>query len=251
MRTTEWTGNRISVGLVGSLTSRKFALAQGTQLVGRDASQCQIVLEQAVVSRRHAEIAVDEHGRVTLTDLAARHATFVNDVAITRRELQDGDRIGFGPSGVVAFSFHCGGGRWRTPSTARRPPDSRTTVPQTFARSLPPPRRRPRLDARGGAPPITTPAHAPAAAPGGAPPASSGHRQAAVDHRTRARQRHRARCAGRFAPSCRARLRRSHATRYHRHRQHQRHLRRRRAADRRASTRAARSCIHRRLSVAG
>ena len=102
------------LGLVGSLTSRKFALAPGTQLVGRDASQCQIVLEQAVVSRRHAEIDVDEHGRVTLTDLAARHATFVNDVAITRRELQDGDRIGFGPSGVVAFSFHAAAALART-----------------------------------------------------------------------------------------------------------------------------------------
>ncbi|MCA1635387.1 MAG: ATP-binding cassette domain-containing protein [Acidobacteria bacterium] len=43
------------LGLVGSLTNRKFFLECGKQLVGRDAAECQIVLEQAVVSRRHAE----------------------------------------------------------------------------------------------------------------------------------------------------------------------------------------------------
>jgi ABC transport system ATP-binding/permease protein len=94
------------LGLVGSLTDRKFRLERGKQLVGRDASECQIVLEQAVVSRRHAQFETDEHGRVTLTDVAGRQATYVNGVAITRQELKDGDRIGFGPGGVIAFNFH-------------------------------------------------------------------------------------------------------------------------------------------------
>jgi ABC-type multidrug transport system ATPase subunit/pSer/pThr/pTyr-binding forkhead associated (FHA) protein len=94
------------LGLVGSLTNRKFFLERGKQLVGRDAAECQIVLEQAVVSRRHAEFETDERGRVTLADVAGRQATFVNGVAITRRELENGDQVGFGPSGVIAFSFH-------------------------------------------------------------------------------------------------------------------------------------------------
>jgi ABC-type multidrug transport system ATPase subunit/pSer/pThr/pTyr-binding forkhead associated (FHA) protein len=100
------TENPYLLGLVGSLTNRKFFLERGKQLVGRDAAGCQIVLEQAVVSRRHAEFETDERGRVTLTDVAGRQATFVNGAAITRRELEDGDLVGFGPSGVIAFSFH-------------------------------------------------------------------------------------------------------------------------------------------------
>jgi ABC transport system ATP-binding/permease protein len=92
-------------GLVGSLTGRRLALA-GRQVLGRDATQCQLVLGQAVVSRRHAEIEVGDDGRVTVTDLASSEGTFVNGERVERRELRDGDRVGFGPDGIVAFAFH-------------------------------------------------------------------------------------------------------------------------------------------------
>lgn len=115
------------IGLVGSLTDRRFDIENGKQRIGRDASQCQIVLGQAVVSRCHAEIERDEQGRVTLTDLAGRGVTFVNDVAITQRELRDGDRIGFGPSGVIAFSFHA--------AAPRRAPIAPSTSQPALSRS--------------------------------------------------------------------------------------------------------------------
>jgi ABC-type multidrug transport system ATPase subunit/pSer/pThr/pTyr-binding forkhead associated (FHA) protein len=92
-------------GLVGSLTGRRLVL-EGRQTVGRDATECQLVLEQAVVSRRHAEIEVDGQGRATVTDLGSRQGTFVNGERIERRELKDGDRVGFGLNGIVAFTFH-------------------------------------------------------------------------------------------------------------------------------------------------
>jgi ABC-type multidrug transport system ATPase subunit len=92
-------------GLVGSLTGRKLVL-EGTQVLGRDTTQCQLVLGQAVVSRRHAEIEVDAEGRVTITDLGSRQGTFVNGKRVERCELRDGDRVGFGPNGIVAFTFH-------------------------------------------------------------------------------------------------------------------------------------------------
>lgn len=92
-------------GLVGSLGGRKLVL-DGRQVLGRDATQCQLVLEQAVVSRRHAEIEVDDCGRVTITDLGSSQGTFVNGTQVERHELRDGDRVGFGPGGIVAFTFH-------------------------------------------------------------------------------------------------------------------------------------------------
>ncbi|HEX7955696.1 MAG TPA: FHA domain-containing protein, partial [Pyrinomonadaceae bacterium] len=97
-------------GLVGSLNGRKLAL-EGRQVLGRDATQCQLVLEQAVVSRRHAEFEVDTNGRVTVTDLGSRQGTFVNGERVERRDLSDGDRVGFGPDGIVSFEFHGAGRR--------------------------------------------------------------------------------------------------------------------------------------------
>jgi ABC-type multidrug transport system ATPase subunit/pSer/pThr/pTyr-binding forkhead associated (FHA) protein len=109
-------------GLVGSLTGRKLALG-GRQVLGRDASQCQLVLAQAVVSRRHAEFETDGHGRVTITDLNSRQGTFVNGERVERRELTDGDRVGFGPNGIVAFMFRAG--RLAEPATPQAESGSR------------------------------------------------------------------------------------------------------------------------------
>jgi ABC-type multidrug transport system ATPase subunit/pSer/pThr/pTyr-binding forkhead associated (FHA) protein len=94
-------------GLVGSLMGRKLGL-EGRQVLGRDASQCQLVLAQAVVSRRHAEFETDGQGCVMITDLRSRQGTFVNGERVERRKLSDGDRVGFGPEGIVAFTFRAG-----------------------------------------------------------------------------------------------------------------------------------------------
>lgn len=93
-------------GLVGQLTGKQFFLDDRRIVVGRDPSQCQMTLAQSVVSKIHAALELDDFQRVTLVDLSGRHSTFVNGEPITRRELKDGDRVGFGSGGVVAFTYH-------------------------------------------------------------------------------------------------------------------------------------------------
>src|SRR5689334_61290 len=93
-------------GLVGQLAGKQFYLEDKRVVVGRDPSQCQMVLAQSVVSKTQAALEVDELQRVTLVDLSGKQSTFVNGQAIDRRELEDGDRVGFGLGGVVAFTFH-------------------------------------------------------------------------------------------------------------------------------------------------
>ena len=49
-----------------------------TQLkIGRDAS-CDIILNDNSISRRHAEIFIDEEGNSFITDLSSKNGTFVN-----------------------------------------------------------------------------------------------------------------------------------------------------------------------------
>jgi ABC transport system ATP-binding/permease protein len=93
-------------GLVGQLAGKQFYLEDKRVVVGRDPSQCQMVLAQNVISKMQAALEVDEVQRVTLVDLSGKQSTFVNGQAIDRRELEDGDRVGFGLGGVVAFTFH-------------------------------------------------------------------------------------------------------------------------------------------------
>ncbi len=107
-------------GLVGQLTGRRFLIEGSRAVVGRDQSQCQIVLPQSVISKVQAALEVDELQRVTLVDLTSRQTTFVNGEAVARRELRDGDRVGFGVGGVVGFTYHAAlpGVEYKTVSSA-------------------------------------------------------------------------------------------------------------------------------------
>ena len=99
-------GKAYLVGLVGSLAGRRIIIEGVRVTLGRDATQCDIVLDQAVVSRLHAALETDEQSQVTVVDLNSSQGTFVNDEPVTRRQLRDGDRIGLGLGGIVAFTFH-------------------------------------------------------------------------------------------------------------------------------------------------
>lgn len=93
-------------GLVGQLAGNQYFIEGDRVVVGRDASQCQIVLVQGVISKIHAAFEVDSQQRVTLVDLSSKQSTFVNGDMIARRLLRNGDRVGFGLGGVVAFIYH-------------------------------------------------------------------------------------------------------------------------------------------------
>lgn len=121
-------------GLVGQLAGSRFFLQGKRVVVGRDPSQCQIVLAQGVISKVHAALEIDELHRVTLIDLTAKQTTFVNGQPITRRELHDGDRVGFGLGGVVAFTYQSalpGLDYGTVPSAADAPSASRLVIPTT------------------------------------------------------------------------------------------------------------------------
>lgn len=93
------------LGLVGQLSGTRLQLEHQRTVVGRDASQCQIVLSLSIISKVHAAFERDVHSRVTLVDLSGKKTTFVNDEPVTRQLLRDGDRVGFGFGGVVSFKY--------------------------------------------------------------------------------------------------------------------------------------------------
>jgi len=94
------------LGLVGQLAGKRFYLEDKRVVVGRDPSQCQVVLAQNIMSKIQAALEIDDVQRVTLVDLSGKQSTFVNGQAVVRRELADGDHVGFGLGGVIAFTFH-------------------------------------------------------------------------------------------------------------------------------------------------
>src|SRR5262245_22313609 len=69
-------------------------LPPGETVVGRR-HDCNIVIGNSQVSRRHAKItaAADKY---TITDLQSTNGTFVNGAYITEQILKDGDRIELG-----------------------------------------------------------------------------------------------------------------------------------------------------------
>jgi S1-C subfamily serine protease len=91
--------------LNGDRAGQKLGLGGSGIRIGREATVCEIVLENPKVSRLHAEV-VSIDGRVLLIDRNSSNGTFVNDQKIDKRYLQDGDIIYFGGRNAVAVAFH-------------------------------------------------------------------------------------------------------------------------------------------------
>ena len=73
----------------------RFPLTLRPQDVGRDPS-CNIHIDDATVSRRHADIRGDSSGLFTIRDLGSKNGTLVNNDPITTRELRHSDEVTFG-----------------------------------------------------------------------------------------------------------------------------------------------------------
>jgi ABC-type multidrug transport system ATPase subunit/pSer/pThr/pTyr-binding forkhead associated (FHA) protein len=93
------------LGLTGTQTGRQILLHKRPLVIGRDASSCQLVLGDATVSRRHAQIEMDAQQQVFLHDLGSRGGTFVNGQAVQRARLRVGDQISFGGNGRNLFQL--------------------------------------------------------------------------------------------------------------------------------------------------
>jgi pSer/pThr/pTyr-binding forkhead associated (FHA) protein len=74
--------------------------------VGRAPANSMVIVDaEHRVSQYHARVEQDALGRVFLEDRHSTNGTFVNERKITRRELQDGDRIRFGSQ--MVYTFRC------------------------------------------------------------------------------------------------------------------------------------------------
>lgn len=85
----------------GNRSGKQFGLQRGRNVVGRDATQCEVIVDDATVSKRHAEVRY-ENGQFVLYDLASTNGTFVNNRRVQRQGLLDGDDVKIGH---VAFVF--------------------------------------------------------------------------------------------------------------------------------------------------
>lgn len=85
----------------GKEAGREFEFDQDSVVIGRTA-ECDVILYEAGVSRKHARINVDESG-IWIEDLGSSNGTKVNGSAIAKKQvLKDGDSISMGP---VVFAF--------------------------------------------------------------------------------------------------------------------------------------------------
>jgi hypothetical protein len=66
----------------------------GTYTIGR--KECDIVLDDEKVSRKHASVVIIREEQYAVQDLASRNGTFVNGIRLTRRNLQHNDLIRVG-----------------------------------------------------------------------------------------------------------------------------------------------------------
>jgi pSer/pThr/pTyr-binding forkhead associated (FHA) protein len=78
------------------------ALPVGTFLIGRG-TDCQLALDDPLVSRRHAVLRVDEDGAF-FEDLGSRNGAFLNGLRVTELEaLHDGDLIRIGSQDLIYY----------------------------------------------------------------------------------------------------------------------------------------------------
>src|SRR5258706_2823411 len=84
----------------GKEAGREFVFEQSSVLIGRT-SDCDIVLYDPGVSRKHARIFAEAHGYF-VEDMGSSNGTKVNGAIIKKKQLADGDAISLGP---VVFNF--------------------------------------------------------------------------------------------------------------------------------------------------
>lgn len=76
-------------------SKRAFSLQPGATTIGRK-NDCTIRIPLATVSRRHAEVFVDDD-QVLIKDLGTANGTFLNSQRVEQDDLQPGDQIMIGP----------------------------------------------------------------------------------------------------------------------------------------------------------
>ncbi|HOF19279.1 MAG TPA: GGDEF domain-containing protein [Phycisphaerae bacterium] len=88
----------------GSRAGEMYPLQKPEVTVGR-APGCDIVLDDPSVSRVHARFLLDAEGKVTVADNRSTNGTYVDGAAVVTLALRDGQRIEFGGTTILKFSY--------------------------------------------------------------------------------------------------------------------------------------------------
>ncbi len=75
---------------------RALSISAAPLVIGR-LPECAVVLDDTNISRRHAQVAMDD-GAVVVSDLGSTNGTFVNGRRVTRATVRPGDEITVGTS---------------------------------------------------------------------------------------------------------------------------------------------------------
>lgn len=106
-----------------------FPITGNRVVLGRE-ENCDIIIQDAEVSRRHSEL-VWEHNGFVMQDLGSSNGTFVNGVQITSpTRLKPGDVIGLGQTGLVLemeADNTTAGMDYESPHIAPKPVNAKTT----------------------------------------------------------------------------------------------------------------------------
>lgn len=109
-----------------------FPVTGNRVVLGREET-CDIIIQDAEVSRRHSEL-VWEHNGFLMQDLGSSNGTFVNGVQITSpTRLKPGDVIGLGQTGLVLemeTATTTAGMDYEAPHIAPRPVSAKKTYPE-------------------------------------------------------------------------------------------------------------------------
>lgn len=126
------------IALDSSFSNREYKLAPAAgAIVGRDATQCDIVAAGATMSRRHFRIEFDDTlTKYRLIDLGSKNGVFVNGQQITSLELEDRDVIGLGSSTINHLRFQLSTNK-STSRTTQLPPRQSWIIGRTNTTDIP------------------------------------------------------------------------------------------------------------------
>ena len=79
----------------GVRPGKEYALRRSENIIGRDSTQCDIVLDDSAVSKLHAKVRF-EGGQFVAYDLGSRNGTRLNNRPIQKQSLLDGDELRVG-----------------------------------------------------------------------------------------------------------------------------------------------------------
>src|SRR5262249_30285912 len=88
------------VVITGNDENKRFELSDAVVGIGRESGN-PVRLHDTEVSRRHAELRLQENGSYKLADLGSSNGTFVNQLPVTEVVLKTGDHIQIGQTTLV------------------------------------------------------------------------------------------------------------------------------------------------------